>query len=222
MTAVRVTREGAFARVILDRPEIRNAFDAALIAELQQAFDGLGAEPPDALRGVLLAGEGPIFCAGADVEWMRAAIGLSIEENERDATAMQAMLAAIDACPVPSRFDGGELSALAAGRLPGSDAPLFEPTTRTSIRVRLPGSDTRALEADLADAIRNTEVDAAYLVESDGPDGRPRLMLGLVGEPGASATVDVPDETDVVWLEEPLLTQVRAVAEPFHRRGRDR
>jgi hypothetical protein len=122
--------------------------------------------------------------------------------------------------PVPYRFDEAELSALAAGVLPGSGGPLFEPTARTSIRVRLPGSDTRALEADLAEAIRESAVDAAYLVESDGPDGRPRLMLGLVGEPGASATVDVPDETDVVWLEEPLLSQVRAVAEPFHRRGR--
>jgi hypothetical protein len=47
-------------------------------------------------------------------------------------------------------------------------------------------------------------------------------MLGLVGEPGATATVDVPDGTDVVWLEEPLLTQVRAVTEPFHQRGRSR
>jgi len=47
-------------------------------------------------------------------------------------------------------------------------------------------------------------------------------MLGLVGEPGTSATVDVPDGTDVVWLEEPLLAQVRAVADPFHRRGRGR
>ena len=45
-----------------------------------------------------------------------------------------------------------------------------------------------------------------------------RLLLGLVGDHGASATVDVPDGTDVVWLEDPLLTQVRAVAEPFHRR----
>ena len=65
-------------------------------------------------------------------------------------------------------------------------------------------------------------VEAAYLVESDGADGRPRLMLGLVGEPGATATVDVPDDTDVVWLEEPLLAQVRAIAEPFHRPGRGR
>jgi hypothetical protein len=121
--------------------------------------------------------------------------------------------------PVPYRFDEAELAALAAGVLPGSGEPLFQPTARTSILVRLPGSDTRALEARLADAIRETAVDAAYLVESDGPDGRPRLMLGLVGEPGASAIVDVPDGTEVVWLEEPLLSQVRAVAEPFHRRG---
>ena len=122
--------------------------------------------------------------------------------------------------PVPYRFDAEELTALADGRLPGSDEQLFEPTSRTSIRVRPPGRDTRAIEAGIADALRQTSVDTAYLVESDGPDGRPRLMLGLVGEPGASATVDVPDETEVVWLEEPLLTQVRAVAEPFHRRGR--
>jgi hypothetical protein len=134
------------------------------------------------------------------------------------ATGMPAIMD--PAGPVPYRFDESELAALAAGVLPDSGEPLFEPTARTSIRVRLPGSDTRELESRVADAIRETAVDAAYLVESDGPDGRPRLMLGLVGEPGASATVDVPDGTEVVWLEEPLLSQVRAVAEPFHRRRR--
>jgi hypothetical protein len=45
-------------------------------------------------------------------------------------------------------------------------------------------------------------------------------MLGLLGGEGASATVDVPDGTDVVWLEEPLLASVRAIAKPFYRRGR--
>lgn len=124
--------------------------------------------------------------------------------------------------PVPYRFDADELSALAEGRLPGTDESLFEPTARSSIRVRLPGSDTRPLESALSDALRATTVDAAFLVETDAGDGRARLMLGLVGDPGASATVDVPDGTDVVWLEEPLLTQVRAVAEPFHRRARGR
>lgn len=124
--------------------------------------------------------------------------------------------------PVPYRFDADELIALADGRLPGTDQPLFEPTTRRSIRVRLPGRDTLVLEADLATALRSTGVDAAYLVESDDDDGNPRLMLGLVGEPGTQATVDVPDGTDVVWLEEPLLAQVRAVTDPFHQRGRGR
>jgi hypothetical protein len=124
--------------------------------------------------------------------------------------------------PVPYRFETDELAALAQGHLPGTTEPLFEATTRSSIRVRLPGTDTRDLERRLAGELGPTAVDAAYLVETDSEGGDRRLLLGLVGEPGASATVDVPDGTDVVWLEEPLLAQVRAVAEPFHRRGRAR
>jgi SseB protein N-terminal domain len=124
--------------------------------------------------------------------------------------------------PVPYRFGPDELAALSEGRLPGSDEPLYEPTARSSIRVRPPGTDTRDLERRLAGELDPTGVEAAYLVETDSGNGDRRLMLGLVGEPGTSATVDVPDGTDVVWLEEPLLAQVRAVADPFHRRGRGR
>jgi len=124
--------------------------------------------------------------------------------------------------PVPYRFGPDELAALSEGRLPGSDEPLYEPTARSSIRVRPPGTDTRDLEHRLAGELDPTGVEAAYLVETDSGNGDRRLMLGLVGEPGTSATVDVPDGTDVVWLEEPLLAQVRAVADPFHRRGRGR
>jgi hypothetical protein len=123
--------------------------------------------------------------------------------------------------PVPYRFDPDELAALADGRMPGGDGPLFAPTARTSIRIRPPAMDTRQLEDRLGDALRQSSVEAAYLVETDDHAGS-RLMLGLTGEPGASVTVDVPDGTDVVWLEEPLLGQVQAVAEPFHRRGRSR
>jgi hypothetical protein len=85
--------------------------------------------------------------------------------------------------------------------------------------VRLPGPDAVALEGTLATSLRTTDVDAAWLVESES-DGRRRLMLGLVGPEGTSVEVDVPDDTDVVWLEEPLLASVRTVAEPFYRRGR--
>ena len=111
MTGLRVERDGPFARVTLDRPEARNAFDASLIVELRTAFDGFARELPDTRRGVVLAGSGPVFCAGADVEWMRAAVGLSVEGNERDAAGMQAMFSAIDLCPVPviARIQGAAL-----------------------------------------------------------------------------------------------------------------
>jgi len=122
--------------------------------------------------------------------------------------------------PIPYRFEADELAALAEGHLPGSDQPILPAVERRSIRVRLPGRDTTALERGLAGSLAATDVASAYLVETDAPDGTPRLLLGLVGEPGARATVDVPDGTDVVWLERPLLAQVRAVAGPFYRRGR--
>jgi methylglutaconyl-CoA hydratase len=111
VSGLRVVRDGAFARVTLDRPEVRNAFDAEMIAELRTTFETLASEPAGALRGVVLAGDGPVFCAGADVEWMRASIGLSLDENERDAAAMQAMFGAIEACPVPviARVQGAAL-----------------------------------------------------------------------------------------------------------------
>jgi methylglutaconyl-CoA hydratase len=111
MSGLRVERDGQIARVTLARPEVRNAFDAALIAEMRATFDELGREGPDRLRGVLLAGDGDVFCAGADVAWMRAAVGLGVEDNERDAAALASMLSAIDACPVPviARVQGAAL-----------------------------------------------------------------------------------------------------------------
>jgi methylglutaconyl-CoA hydratase len=90
-------------RVTLARPERRNAFDAALIAELTEAFADVG----DA-RAVVLAGEGESFCAGADVEWQRASIDLSFDENVEDAMRLYRMCEAIDRSPAPvvSRVQG--------------------------------------------------------------------------------------------------------------------
>jgi methylglutaconyl-CoA hydratase len=96
MDALKVQRDGHVLRVTLAKPERRNAFDAALIAELTSAFADVG----DA-RAVLLEGEGPSFCAGADVEWQRAAIELSYDENVEDAMRLYRMLETIDACPAP-------------------------------------------------------------------------------------------------------------------------
>jgi methylglutaconyl-CoA hydratase len=96
MASLRSKRDGDVLRVTLTRPERRNAFDARLIAELKEAFADVG----DA-RAVVLAGEGESFCAGADVEWQRAAIELSFEENVEDALRLYRMLETIDLCPAP-------------------------------------------------------------------------------------------------------------------------
>jgi methylglutaconyl-CoA hydratase len=96
MEALRVERTGAVLFATLARPERRNAFDAALIAELTEAFRDVG----DA-RAVVLAGEGASFCAGADVEWQRAAVELTYDENVEDALRLYRMLEAIDMCPAP-------------------------------------------------------------------------------------------------------------------------
>jgi methylglutaconyl-CoA hydratase len=91
-----VHRDGGVLRLTLARPERRNAFDATLIAALADAFADVG----DA-RCVVLGGEGQSFCAGADVEWQRASIDLSFDENVEDAMRLYRMLEAVDGCPAP-------------------------------------------------------------------------------------------------------------------------
>ena len=112
--ALRLERSGpgdVVARVTLARPDVHNAFDASVIAELRSTFAALSREAPDALRVVILAGDGSSFCAGADVTWMRAAMALDVEGNEQDAMAMADMFEAIDTCPVPviARVQGAAL-----------------------------------------------------------------------------------------------------------------
>lgn len=94
-----ITTQGHVARVTLNRPEVRNAFNEVLIAELTTAFTELGQRAE--LRAIVLAAEGKAFCAGADLNWMKAMAGYSWDENHADATRLADMLWAIYACPVP-------------------------------------------------------------------------------------------------------------------------
>ena len=87
------------AEVLLARPEARNAFDGALVAALTETFHALGRDP--GLRVVVLGAHGGVFCAGADLRWMRAMAGATPEENRTDARALAELLAALDSCPVP-------------------------------------------------------------------------------------------------------------------------
>ena len=119
------------ARLHLAQPEHHNALDAGLIAELRTAFAGLAAEGPDRLRVVVLAGDGPSFCAGADIAWMRAALDLDVEANEQDAMAVAEMFETIDTCPVPviARVHGAALGG-GAGLCAVSDLVIAESGTK--------------------------------------------------------------------------------------------
>jgi methylglutaconyl-CoA hydratase len=177
VSALRIEREGDTLRVTLARPETRNAFDAALIAELAEAFVDVGTA-----RTVVLSGEGPSFCAGADVEWMRASGELDREANVADATALRRMFEAIDGCPAPlvtvvhgHAFGGG------VGLVTTSDVVLAHPDTVFAFsEVKL-----GILPAVISPfALRKIGESAArrYFVTGERFDAGTALRIGLVHE----------------------------------------
>ena len=95
MSRVKLSTEHGIATVTLNRPEVRNAFDGELIAELTAVFSGLDA------RAAVLRGAGKVFCAGADIDVMRASIDLDEAANRHEAEKLAAMFRAIDECPCP-------------------------------------------------------------------------------------------------------------------------
>ena len=100
MTALTITNQGAIRTLTLCRPEVRNAFNDEVIADLAAAFTEAGLA--DEVRCVVLAAEGPAFCAGADLNWMRRMADYTRDENLADAGELAAMLRAIYECPKPT------------------------------------------------------------------------------------------------------------------------
>jgi methylglutaconyl-CoA hydratase len=95
-----VTKKDGVARLTLNRPELRNAFDDALIQKLHATFEDVAKD--QSVRVMILAGNGPAFCAGADLNWMKRMAGYGYDENLADAKALAEMLAALDRLPKPS------------------------------------------------------------------------------------------------------------------------
>lgn len=98
-TLVQVSVQQQVAHIRMARPELHNAFNEAMIAELKDAFEQVGGDPE--VRAVVLSGEGKSFCAGADLNWMKKMIDYSFEENVADARLLSEMLRSIQDCPKP-------------------------------------------------------------------------------------------------------------------------
>jgi methylglutaconyl-CoA hydratase len=175
MSALRVERDGEILRVTLARPKRRNAFDAALIEELADAFADVG----DA-RVVVLAGDGPSFCAGADVEWQRSSIDLSYDENVEDYRRLYRMLQAVYRCPAPvvvrvqgfALGGGSGLVACADVGIAGDDATFGFSEVRLGI---IPAVISPMVRAKIGPAAARR-----YFLTGERFDASTALRIGLV------------------------------------------
>ena len=177
MPNLRVERDGGVLRITLSRADRRNAFDAALIGELAEAFVDVGRA-----RAVVLAGEGASFCAGADVDWMRASAQLSYDENVADANAMRQMFEAIDRCPAPTvaRVQGHALGG-GAGLVAASDIAISaEDTVYAFSEVKL--GIIPAVISPFALAKIGGANARRYFVTGERFDAAAALRIGLVSE----------------------------------------
>src|SRR5256885_4390147 len=175
------------------RPERRNAFDAAVIAELATAFADVG----DA-RAVVLSGDGPSFSAGADVEWMRSSVDLSYDENVADALRLRAMLDAIDSCPAPvvGRVQGHALGG-GCGLVACCDIVVAEPTAQFAFsEVKL--GIVPAVISPFALAKIGSSAARRYFVTGERFDAATALRIGLVHE--VTAELDAAVESVVAEL----------------------
>lgn len=173
---LRIENDGDIRRMTLARPEARNAFDAGLISELHEAFSDVG----DA-RVVVLAGDGPSFCAGADVEWQRASIDLDLDANVEDALRLYRMLAAVDSCPAPvvarvhgyALGGGSGLTACADVAVAGHDAVFGFSEVRLGI---IPAVISPFVLAKIGSQARR------YFLTGERFDAETALRIGLVHE----------------------------------------
>lgn len=94
---VALALEGPVAHIVLDRPQVRNAFDGPTVRELNDAVAAVSAR--DDVRVIVLAGRGAVFCAGADIDWMKTVAGFTRDENLADARALFELFEMIDRSP---------------------------------------------------------------------------------------------------------------------------
>jgi len=97
-STLEIIENGPITYIWLNRPEIRNAFNPTVIAELTAVFSAIA---PTGVRAIVLGGRGKVFCAGADLNWMREMAAYTEAQNQADALALADMLEAIDSCPLP-------------------------------------------------------------------------------------------------------------------------
>jgi methylglutaconyl-CoA hydratase len=195
---LRRTDEGPVATVALARPDARNALNAALIAEVTRCFEELAED--EGVRVVVLAGEGPAFCAGADVGYMRDTAGFSYEENLEDARRLAEMFRAVDELPKPvvARVQGAAIGG-GAGLAAAADVAVAEEGTQFAFsEVRL-GIAPATIAPFVVRKIGHGWARALFLSGERFDAGRAR-EIGLVHEVVPEGDLDAAVERTVAQL----------------------
>ncbi|WP_321844450.1 enoyl-CoA hydratase/isomerase family protein [Paraburkholderia bannensis] len=179
---------GHVATVTLNRPDVRNAFNEAMIADLTAAFTALGAR--DDVRAIVLAGNGKAFCAGADLNWMRKMAGYSDEENHADALRLAHMLSAIYRCPKPviARVHG-DAYAGGMGLVCTADIVVAADTVHFCLSEARLGLMPATIAPYVIRAL-GEQASRRYFVTAEAFDCATALRLGLVSEAVSAAELD--------------------------------
>jgi methylglutaconyl-CoA hydratase len=183
-----VEKRQRVATVTLNRPEVRNAFDETLIAALTKALQDLDADP--GVRAVVLAGAGPAFCAGADLNWMQRMAGYGYEQNLEDARALAAMLKALDRMSKPTiaRVHGAAFAG-GVGLVAACDIAIGAPEAKFCLSEAKLGLSPATISPYVIRAM-GERMARRYFLSAEVFDAAEAYRIGLLSKVSASERLD--------------------------------
>jgi methylglutaconyl-CoA hydratase len=193
VSMLKIEKRDGIARITLDRPELRNAFDDALIAALTEAFRDVGGDPY--VRAVVLGGNGPAFCAGADLNWMKRMAGFGYDENLADAKALAGMLATLDRLPKPTIARvHGPVFAGGTGLVAACDIAVGTPEAKFCLSEAKLGLSPATISPYVMRAMGEREA-RRYFLTAEVFDAAEALRIGMLSMLVPSAELDATIES---------------------------
>jgi methylglutaconyl-CoA hydratase len=195
---LKVEKKDGIARVTLDRPELRNAFDDELISSLTKVFNEIKSD--DAIRVMILAGNGPAFCAGADLNWMKRMAKYGYDENLADAKALAQMLATLDRMPKPTIARvHGPVFAGGTGLVAACDIAVGTPEAKFCLSEAKLGLSPATISPYVIRAMGEHNA-RRYFLTAEVFDADEALRIGMLSLLVASSQIDTAIETLVNHL----------------------
>jgi len=206
-TTLRIEKSGSVARVTLDRPAVRNAFDEVMIAELTGALGVVAAD--DAVRVMVLTGAGDVFSAGADLNWMKKVATYSFDENVRDALVFARMMEALYRLPKPTiaRVNGACMGG-GVGLASACDVAVTVAEAKFGLREIILGIAPAAISPYVLRKIGEASAHDLFLTGRTF-DAAEALALGLVNE---VVVADRLDAATGAWVKRFLKAGPKAIA----------